>query len=145
VAFLKSEGKELVDVRNYEIDEAFFNQCDIHHLNSYLYIPLKQDFDGSLLVAAADPFDEKLANSLMIKFRTNVKLVAADDLDITWLAHKVRGRDLVNESVYSLMKKDPTSSGHVTFTDAQLIFIFVFLGLVILIAFCVYNSNNYRT
>ena len=124
MAFLKSEGKEIVDVRNYEIDEAYFNQCDIHHLNSYLYIPLKQDFDGSLLVAAADPFDEKLANSLMVKFKTNIKLVAADDLDITWVSHKVRGRDLVNESVYSLMKKDPTSSGHITFTTPQLVVIF---------------------
>ncbi len=135
VAFLKNEGKEIVDVRNYEIDEAYLNQCDIHHLNSYLYIPLKQDFDGSLLVAAADPFDEKLANSLMVKFRTNVKLVAGDDLDITWMVHKLRGRDLVNESVYSLMKKDPTSSGHITFTDPQLIALFSFIALSVIALF----------
>jgi cellulose synthase/poly-beta-1,6-N-acetylglucosamine synthase-like glycosyltransferase len=133
--FLKSEGKELVDVRTYEIDEAYLNQCDIHHLNSYLYIPLKQDFDGSLLVAAADPFDERLANSLMVKFRTNVKLVAADDLDITWVAHTRRGRDLVHDSVYSLMKKDPTSSGHITFTNPQLISIFSVIAFAIIALF----------
>ncbi|MFX8036187.1 hypothetical protein ABTK80_21680, partial [Acinetobacter baumannii] len=78
----------VIDIRNTELDESFLNQCDIYHLNSYIYIPIKQDFDGSLIVAAADPFDEKLANSLMVKFRTNVKLVPADDLDIIWLAHK---------------------------------------------------------
>ena len=71
----------------------------------------------------------------MVKFRTNVKLVAADDLDITWIAHVKRGRDLVNESVYSLMKKDPESSGHITFTDPQLITIFGFIGFVIIMIF----------
>lgn len=135
VAFLKSQGKELIDLRSTELDESYLNQCDIHHLNSYLYIPVKQDYDGSLIVAAADPFDEKLANSLMVKFRTNVKLVAADDLDITWIAHKLRGRDLVNDSVYSLMKKDPDSSGHITFTDAQLIFIFAFFAILLVLLF----------
>jgi len=135
ITFLKSEGKEIIDIRNTEIDETFLNQCDIHHLNSYLYIPIKQDFDGSLIVAAADPFDEKLANSLMVKFKTNVKLVAADDLDITWLAHKIRGIDLVNDSVYSLMRKDPESSGHITFTDAQLIFIFVSIAIIFVLLF----------
>lgn len=135
VAFLKNEGKEIIDIRNTELDETFLNQCDIHHLNSYLYIPIKQDFDGSLIVAAADPFDEKLANSLMVKFKTNVKLVAADDLDITWLAHKMRGLDLVNDSVYSLMKKDPESSGHVTFTDPQLIFIFAAIAVIFVLLF----------
>ncbi len=135
MAFLKSEGKEIIDIRNTELDETFLNQCDIHHLNSYLYIPIKQDFDGSLIVAAADPFDERLANSLMVKFRTNVKLVAADDLDITWLAHKIRGIDLVNDSVYSLMRKDPESSGHITFTDAQLIFVFAMIGVILILLF----------
>ena len=91
---------------------------------------------AAYLVAAADPFDEKLANSLMVKFRTNVKLVAADDLDITWIAHTKQGRDLVNESVYSLMKKDATSSGHITFTDPQLITIFGFIGFVVIMLFC---------
>jgi cellulose synthase/poly-beta-1,6-N-acetylglucosamine synthase-like glycosyltransferase len=133
--FLKSEGKDLVDIRTYEIDESYLNQCDIHHLNSYLYIPLKKDFDGSLLVAAADPFDEILANSLMVKFRTNVKLVAADDLDITWVAHTKRGRDLVHDSVYSLMKKDPASSGHITFTDPQLISIFSIIAISMIALF----------
>ncbi|MBS4043554.1 MAG: glycosyltransferase [Chitinophagaceae bacterium] len=133
--FLKSEGKEIVDIKNYDIDYSYLSQCDIHHLNSYLYIPLKLDYDGHLIVAAADPFDERLANSLMVKFRTNIKLVAADDLDIIWLAHKVQGRDLVNDAVFSLMKKDPASSGHITFTDAQLIFSFGFLAFVIVMLF----------
>lgn len=133
--FLKAEGKEFVDVRNAEIDESYINQCDIHHLNSYLYIPLKKDYDGSLIVAAADPYDEKLANSLMVKFRTNVKLVAADDLDITWLAHKLRGRELVNESVYSLKDKDALSSAYITFTNPQLIFIFGFLAITAIFLF----------
>lgn len=133
--FLKSEGKELVDIKNYDIDYSYLSQCDIHHLNSYLYIPLKRDYDGYLIVAAADPYDERLANSLMVKFRTNIKLVAADDLDIIWMAHKVQGRDLVNDAVFSLMKKDPASSGHITFTDSQLIFSFAFLAFIIIMLF----------
>ena len=57
--FLKKEGKEIVDIKNYEIDYSYLSQCDIHHLNSFLYIPLKRDYDGHLIVAAADPFDER--------------------------------------------------------------------------------------
>jgi glycosyltransferase XagB len=134
-SFLKSEGKEKVDVRNYELDTTYLDQCDIHDLNSFLYLPLKTDFDGTLLVAAADPFDEKLANSLMIKFNKNIKLVAADDLDITWVAHKKRGLGLVHDSVYSLMKRDAANSGHITFTDAQLYSLFGMIAIAVILLF----------
>ncbi|MBS1626685.1 MAG: glycosyltransferase [Bacteroidetes bacterium] len=135
IAFLEKHGKTVVDVRAEELDETYINQCDIQHLNSFLYLPLKKDIDGSLIVAAADPFDEKLEKSLVVHFKTNIKLVAASDLDITWLSHKIRGEFHVKEAVFSLMRKDPASSGLVTFTDAQLIFIFSFIGVLFVLLF----------
>ncbi|MDE3235739.1 MAG: glycosyltransferase [Bacteroidota bacterium] len=126
--FLKKENYPLIDVRNEQIDEVYINQCDIQHLNSFLYLPLRKDTEGNLLIAAADPLDEKLEKSLIVKFKMPVKMLAASDLDIIWLAHKLRGEFHVKEAVFSLMRKDPASSGLVTFTNAQLIFIFGFLA-----------------
>jgi cellulose synthase/poly-beta-1,6-N-acetylglucosamine synthase-like glycosyltransferase len=135
VQFLAAKGYEFVDVRTTEIDDQYLKQCDIHQLNSFLYLPLKKDEFGNLVVAVADPFDEKLNNTLSIKFGCSIKFVAADDLDITWQAHKLRGIDLVNESVYHLYKKDPENSGHITFTNSQLIFIFGLIAAVICLIF----------
>jgi glycosyltransferase XagB len=131
IHFLEKEGHTLVDVRTEEIDEQYVNQCDITHMNSFLYLPLRKNSSGELIVAAADPLDSKLATSLQVKFRCSIKLIAAFDLDITWLSHKLRGEAFVKEAVFSLMKKDPDSSGLITFTDAQLYVIFGLIGITV--------------
>ena len=129
--FLEKHNESILDIRNAELDETYINQCDILHMNAFLYLPLRKNEKGELLVAAADPYDEKLVTSLVIKFKCKIVLVAAPDLDITWLAHKLRGGFFVKEAVFSLMKKHPDSSALITFTDGQLFFIFGFLGLII--------------
>ncbi len=133
VSFLERSGFPLVDVRNEVLDERFLEQCDLLHLNAFLYLPMRNDGKGNLLVAAADPMDERLQGILEIKFNTKIKLVAASDLDITWMVHKLRGEYYVKESVFSLMRKDPESSGLTTFTDAQLLFIFIAIGFALLL------------
>ena len=134
VHYLEKENYALIDVRSEEIEDTYINQCDIQHINSYLYLPLRKLEDGTLLVAAADPFDEKLISSLEIKFKMSLTMVATSDLDITWLGHKLRGEYYVKEAVFSLMKKDPSSSGLITFTQAQLVFIFVGIGITLTLA-----------
>lgn len=131
VAFLDRAGFPLIDVRNEVIDETFVNQCDLLHLNAFLYVPIKNDGKGNLIVAAADPLDEKLQGTLELKFGTKIKFIAASDLDITWMVHKLRGEYYVKEAVFSLMRKDPESSGLITFTDAQLMAIFLIIGIAI--------------
>lgn len=133
VSFLERSGYPLVDVRNEVLDESFVEQCDLLHLNAFLYLPMRNDGKGNLLVAAADPMDERLQGILEIKFNTKIKLVAASDLDITWMVHKLRGEYYVKESLFSLMRKDPESSGLTTFTDAQLLFIFIAIGFALLL------------
>ncbi len=133
VSFLERSGYPLVDVRNEVLDESFVEQCDLLHLNAFLYLPMRNDGKGNLLVAAADPMDERLQGILEIKFNTKIKLVAASDLDITWMVHKLRGEYYVKESVFSLMRKDPESSGLTTFTDAQLLFIFISIAFALLL------------
>jgi cellulose synthase/poly-beta-1,6-N-acetylglucosamine synthase-like glycosyltransferase len=133
VDFLTKENYPLVNVREEAMDETYIHQCDIQHINSFLYIPLRKEPDGRLLVAAADPLDERLMNSLVVKFKMPIKMVATSDLDITWLGHKTRGEFYVKEAVFSLMRKDPDSSGLVTFTDGQLVFIFGLLAITIIL------------
>ena len=96
--FLEEHNQTIIDIRNEELDEVYINQCDISHMNSFLYLPLRKNENGELLVAAADPFDEKLITSLVIKFKCKIKLLAASDLDITWLGHKLRGGFFVKEA-----------------------------------------------
>ncbi|TAG09108.1 MAG: glycosyl transferase, partial [Sphingobacteriia bacterium] len=129
VSFLERSGFPLIDIRNEVIDETFVSECDLLHLNAFLYLPIRNDGKGNLIIAAADPLDEKLLGVLEIKFGTKVKLVAASDLDITWMVHKFRGEFYVKEAVFSLMRKDPESSGLITFTDAQLVVIFSLIGI----------------
>lgn len=123
VGFLEEEGFPLIDIRAEELDLLYLEQCDLQHLNAFLYCPVRMEADG-LLVAAGDPMDEKLIAGLSSKFDCPIKMVAASDLDITWLVHKYRGEYYVKEAVFSLMRKDPESSGIITFTDPQLISIF---------------------
>ena len=78
VHFLEKENYALIDVRSEELDEEYIHQCDIQHINSYLYLPLRKDADGNLLIAAADPFDEKLISSLEIKFKMPVKMLGTE-------------------------------------------------------------------
>ncbi|MBC7723064.1 MAG: glycosyltransferase, partial [Pedobacter sp.] len=137
VDFLEKQGYVLVDARTEEMDRTYIEECEVSHMNSFLYLPLRKLPSGELLIAVADPFDEKLAISLTVKFKCPLKFVATSDLDITWMAHTIRGGFFVKEAVFSLMKKDPESSGLITFTDAQLYFIFGFIGItfILLIAF----------
>ncbi|MEN9598076.1 MAG: hypothetical protein RL596_387 [Bacteroidota bacterium] len=133
VNFLERAGYPLVDVRNEVIDQGFVEKCDLQHLNSFLYLPIRHDGKGRLIVAAADPMDEKLIGALENQFATRITMVAASDLDITWMVHKLRGEYYVKEAVFSLMRKDPSSSGLTTFTDAQLVFIFGIIALFFLL------------
>ena len=142
VAFLDRSGFPIIDIRNENIDETFVAQCDLLHLNSFLYLPIRKDGNGFLIVAAADPLDEKLQGYLEVKFDTKVKMVAASDLDITWKIHILRGEYYVKEAVFSLMRKDPSSSGIITFTDAQLGFIFIFF-LVALVMLSLFFVNAF--
>jgi cellulose synthase/poly-beta-1,6-N-acetylglucosamine synthase-like glycosyltransferase len=135
VAFLEQEGFELVAVREEEMDEQYIEKCELIELNSILYAPLRKMADGTLLVAAADPQDEKLKTLLTIRFNMPVRFVAASDLDITWLVHIKRGEYYVKEAVFSLMRKDPEQSGLITFTDPQLIFIFGSIGILVILLF----------
>ncbi|MEI8073555.1 MAG: glycosyltransferase family 2 protein [Bacteroidota bacterium] len=135
VSFLEQEGFQLIAVREEEMDPQYIEQCELIELNSILYAPLRKMSDGSLLVAAADPQDEKLKTLLSLRFKMPIRFVAASDLDITWLIHIKRGEYFVKEAVFSLMRKDPEQSGLVTFTDPQLVAIFG--GIAILIVFLI--------
>ncbi|MFL9482599.1 glycosyltransferase family 2 protein [Chitinophagaceae bacterium LWZ2-11] len=136
ISFLTRENYTLIKAREEEIDNTYVDQCDLLHMNSFLYLPLRKNEFGELLVAAADPMDEKLTTSLIVKFKCKVRLLAASDLDIIWKIHILRGEFYVKEAVYSLAKKDPEVSGHITFTEKQLIFIFsivaVFIAMFVL-------------
>jgi cellulose synthase/poly-beta-1,6-N-acetylglucosamine synthase-like glycosyltransferase len=135
VAFLEQEGFQLVAVREEEMDPQYIEQCDLIELNSILYAPLRKMSDGSLLVAAADPQDEKLKTLLSLRFKMPIRFVTASDLDITWLIHIKRGEYYVKEAVFSLMRKDPEQSGLVTFTDPQLVAIFGAIAILIVLLF----------
>ena len=53
------------------------------------------------------------------------EIIVADDLDITWLSHKLLGEKYVKAAVFELLNHDPDSSALTTFTTPQLVFFFL--------------------
>ncbi len=135
VSFLVKQGFDLLAVRQEEIDRQYINTCDLQHLNAHLYIPLRKENDGRLLVAFADPLNKKLTEELSKHFSCEIQVKAASDLDIIWLIHKYRGEFYVKEAVFSLLNKDAANSALITFTKAQLIFIFSVIALIVTLLF----------
>ncbi len=135
VSFLNEMGFALMDVRAEEIDLSFVSQCELQHLNAHLYLPVRKTDDGQLLLAMADPMDQDLIDELAAKFNCRIQVVAASDLDIIWMIHKYRGEYYVKEAVFSLLNKDSANSALITFTKAQLIFIFSAIGVLVTLLF----------
>lgn len=133
--FLQQFSVDSIQLRETKFDPAFSTQCDLHHLNAHLYVPLRKNSEGKLLIAFADPFDTSLKKELEKKFNCEVETRTASDLDIIWMIHKHCGRSFVKHAVFNLINRDARSSALITFTARQLFFIFWCIGFATTLLF----------
>ncbi len=130
--FLKENGLSLLDLDRVLLEEQYIAQCDLIHLNAYLYAPLCKNERGQLVVAAADPFDANLKEYLERKFDCGIVFQAAADLDIIRFIHISADEKYIRQSVLGLHEQSADISAVTTFTNRQLLIIFSWLCLLVI-------------
>jgi cellulose synthase/poly-beta-1,6-N-acetylglucosamine synthase-like glycosyltransferase len=128
---LNNAGFEFQHIRDLEYDEAVIKEVDLAFADAHLAIPLRIE-NNKVITIMADPSNRLCIDFVRLTYNLEPQIIVADDLEITWLSHKLLGESHVKTSVFELVNRDPNSSALTTFTDPQLIFIFlVICGLTI--------------
>ncbi|MEN9918078.1 MAG: hypothetical protein RL662_514 [Bacteroidota bacterium] len=120
---LKEDGFKIENIRSVETDKEVLEKIDIHYLLNNLFLPLRIQ-DNELIVAAADPFNDKF-DELATMYGLDIQVILAEDLDIVWMIHKYKGDEYVKKAVFDLYDKNPNESAIVNFTKRQLVWIFI--------------------
>lgn len=126
---LLNAGYTFAQIREEEFDQAVLDKIDLQFSNDHLALPLRIE-DGKVVTIMANPDDELFADFIRFTYDMEPKIILASDLDITWLSNKLIGDKYLKSAVFELLKRDPDSSAVVTFSSAQLVVIFVIIGIV---------------
>ncbi len=122
-------GYSLKPVREEEYDRAVLDKVDLSFANARLALPLRIE-KNKVVTLMADPTDQLFIDFIRMSFNREPQIIVAEDLDITWMNHKLLGDHFVKSAVFELLNSDPDSSALVTFTTPQLVFFFSLLGLL---------------
>ncbi|MGZ3762874.1 MAG: glycosyltransferase family 2 protein [Mucilaginibacter sp.] len=120
-------GYEFKQIRDETFDPEVLSRIELAFADSHLALPLRIE-DGKMITVMADPTDRLFIDFIRMTFNCEPEIIVADDLDITWLSHKLTGDAYVKSAVFELLNHDPNSSALVTFTTPQLVFFFLLLG-----------------
>ncbi|MBL4678284.1 MAG: glycosyltransferase [Mucilaginibacter sp.] len=115
--------------REEAYDQDVLDKIDLPFAHERLFLPLRIE-NGRVVTLMTAPDDELVNDFIRFTYDMDAEIVLTSDLDITWLSNKLLGEEYVKASVFELVKRDPDSSAVVTFSTAQLIFIFVLIALV---------------
>ncbi|MBB5396447.1 glycosyltransferase [Mucilaginibacter sp. AK015] len=115
--------------REEAYDSEVLNKIDLNFAHDRLAIPLRIQ-NNKVVCLMASPDDPLFLDYIRFTYDREAEVIIASDLDITWLSNKLLGEKYIKSSVFELMKRDPDNSAIVTFSTAQLIFIFIIIGLV---------------
>ncbi|MFD0794631.1 glycosyltransferase family 2 protein [Mucilaginibacter litoreus] len=120
-------------IQEHPRDEAYdpevLSRLDLPFVHDRLALPLRIE-NGKVVTLMAAPDDQLVIDFVKFTYDMEPEVIITSDLDITWLSNKLLGERYVKSSVFELLKRDPDSSAVVTFSTAQLIFIFVLISLV---------------
>jgi cellulose synthase/poly-beta-1,6-N-acetylglucosamine synthase-like glycosyltransferase len=126
---MDNAGYHFKEIRDEEYDPKVLERIGLHFANAHLALPLRIQ-DNKVVTVMADPTDELFIDYIRMNYNMEPEIIVADDLEITWLTHKLLGQDYVKSSVFELLNRDPSNSALVTFTSPQLVSIFLILGAV---------------
>ena len=122
-------GYTIKPIREEAYDRAVLDRIELSFADAHLAIPLRIE-KKKVVTLMADPTDRLFIDYIRMTYNMEPEIIVADDLDITWLSHKLLGDDYVKSSVFELLNRDPDSSALVTFSTPQLVSFFLFLGLL---------------
>ncbi|QEC75840.1 glycosyltransferase family 2 protein [Mucilaginibacter ginsenosidivorax] len=126
---LSNAGYHFAQIREEAFDTEVLKKVELKFANDHLALPLRIE-NNRVVTLMADPSDQLFVDFIRFTYDMEPDIIAAYDLDITWLSHKLLGEKYVKASVYELMRRDPKSSASTTFTTPQLAFIFILLGVI---------------
>jgi len=117
-------GYEFQHIRDLEYDEDVLKEIDLAFADAHLAIPLRIE-NNKVITVMADPTNRLCIDFVRLTYHLEPEILLADDLEITWLSHKLLGGSHVKTAVFELLDNDPNSSALTTFTNPQLIFFFL--------------------
>ncbi len=126
---LNQAGIDFAEIRAMEYEQSVLDKIDLAFANEHLALPLRIE-NGKVVTVMANPDDELFKDFIRFTYDLEPHIIVASDLDIIWLSNKLIGDKYLKSSVFELLKRDPDSSAVVTFSSAQLVFIFVLIALV---------------
>ncbi|MFB9842755.1 glycosyltransferase family 2 protein [Mucilaginibacter ginsenosidivorans] len=124
---MNNAGYEFTAIRDQQYDEDVIKEIELDFADAHLAIPLRIE-NNKVVTVMADPTDRLLIDFVRMTYNREPEIIIADDLDITWLSHKLLGEKQVKSAVFELLNRDPNSSALTTFTGPQLVFFFLLVG-----------------
>jgi glycosyltransferase XagB len=119
---------KIEQIRDQPFDTEVLKKIDLKFADDRIALPLRIE-NNKVVTIMADPSDELFTDFIKFTYNLEPEIIIASDLDILWLTHKLIGEKYVKSAVYELMNNDSESSAIVTFTTAQLVFVFVIISL----------------
>src|ERR1700744_2779923 len=125
---LTDGGYKLEQIRDQPFDTEVLKKIDLKFADDRIALPLRIE-NNKVVTIMADPSDELFTDFIKFTYNLEPEVILASDLDVLWLTHKLIGEKYVKSAVYELMNNDAESSAIVTFTTAQLVFVFIIISL----------------
>jgi len=119
---------KIEQIRDQAFDTEVLKKIDLKFADDRIALPLRIE-NNKVITIMADPSDELFTDFIKFTYSLEPEIIIASDLDVLWLTHKLIGEKYVKSAVYELMNNDAESSAIVTFTTAQLVFVFIIISL----------------
>jgi cellulose synthase/poly-beta-1,6-N-acetylglucosamine synthase-like glycosyltransferase len=126
---LTNAGFTFAPVRDEAFDTEVLKKIELKFANDHIALPLRIQ-NNKVVTLMSDPGDQLFIEFIKFTYDMEPEIIVARDLDITWLSHKLLGEKYVKSAVFDLLKRDPKSSASTTFTNPQLISLFVLIAIV---------------
>jgi len=126
---MNNAGYEHSEIRELPFDEKVLKEIDLNFAQAQLAVPLAIK-KNKVVTVMADPSNQLAIDFIRMTYNKEPEIIFAEDLEITWLSHKLLGDGHVKSAVFELLNTDPDSSALTTFTTPQLISIFLVMGLL---------------
>ncbi len=122
-------GYKIKPIREQAFDTNILSKVELPFADAHLALPLRIE-KNRVVTLMSDPTDRLFIDYIRMTYNLEPEIIVAEDLDITWLTHKLLGGDYVKSAVFELLNHDPDSSALITFSTPQMVFFFLLLGLL---------------
>ncbi|MEN9216050.1 MAG: glycosyltransferase [Gloeomargarita sp. HHBFW_bins_162] len=122
----------LIGTPAWSMDEELVRHFDPQIMSKYLFIPLSQLDEKTILIMVQDPLDMRVDGQIQKQFPgIEITKVLGTESDITYLLDSVFRQLFSWQAVYRLVARSPRESASQVFTPAQILFGYTVLVLLL--------------